>query len=207
MAQFFRIHPANPQPRLIQRAVELLRDGAVIVYPTDSCYALGCAIGDKASQDRIRAIRRLDEKHNFTLMCRDLSEITTYAKLDNQAFRLVKLLTPGAYTFIFQATKQVPRRLQNPRRKSIGIRVPEHPVAQALLAELNEALMSTTLILPGEAMPQTDPYEVRDLLGHAVDLIMDGGFCGLEPSTVVDMTGDTPLVARVGKGDTSLFEE
>jgi tRNA threonylcarbamoyl adenosine modification protein (Sua5/YciO/YrdC/YwlC family) len=207
MAQFFQIHPANPQPRLIQRAVELLRDGAVIVYPTDSCYALGCAIGDKASQDRIRAIRRLDEKHNFTLMCRDLSEITTYAKLDNQAFRLVKLLTPGAYTFIFQATKQVPRRLQNPRRKSIGIRVPEHPVAQALLAELNEALMSTTLILPGEAMPQTDPYEVRDLLGHAVDLIMDGGFCGLEPSTVVDMTGDTPLVARVGKGDTSLFEE
>lgn len=207
MAQFFQIHPDNPQARLIGRAAEIVRDGGVIVYPTDSCYALGCAIGDKAAMDRIRAIRRLDEKHNFTLVCRDLSEISTYAKIDNQAFRLLNSLTPGPYTFLFQATKQVPRRLQHPRRKTIGIRVPEHVTAQALLTELNEALMSTTLILPGDDQPQTDPYEVREMLGHAVDLIIDGGFCGFEPSTIVDMTGDTPLVVRVGKGDASLFEE
>lgn len=207
MAQFFQIHPDNPQARLIGRAAEIVRDGGVIVYPTDSCYALGCAIGDKAAMDRIRAIRRLDEKHNFTLVCRDLSEISTYAKIDNQAFRLLNSLTPGPYTFLFQATKQVPRRLQHPRRKTIGIRVPEHVTAQALLTELNEALMSTTLILPGDDQPQTDPYEIREMLGHAVDLIIDGGFCGFEPSTIVDMTGDTPLVVRVGKGDASLFEE
>lgn len=207
MAQFFQIHPDNPQARLIGRAAEIVRDGGVIVYPTDSCYALGCAIGDKAAMDRIRAIRRLDEKHNFTLVCRDLSEISTYAKIDNQAFRLLNSLTPGPYTFLFQATKQVPRRLQHPRRKTIGIRVPEHVTAQALLTELNEALMSTTLILPGDDQPQTDPYEIREMLGHAVDLIIDGGFCGFEPSTIVDMSGDTPLVVRVGKGDASLFEE
>jgi tRNA threonylcarbamoyl adenosine modification protein (Sua5/YciO/YrdC/YwlC family) len=207
MAQFFQIHPDNPQERLVRRAVELVRDGAVIVYPTDSSYALGCAIGDKAAMDRIRAIRRLDDRHHFTLVCRDLSEITSYAKIDNQAFRLIKNATPGPFTFLFQATKQVPRRLQNPRRKSIGIRVPDHITAQALLQELNEPLMSTTLIMPGEDMPLTDPYDIRDLLDHCVDLIIDGGYCGLDPTTVVDMTGDAPQVLRRGKGDPQLFED
>jgi tRNA threonylcarbamoyl adenosine modification protein (Sua5/YciO/YrdC/YwlC family) len=206
MAQFFQIHPENPQERLVRRAVELVREGAVIVYPTDSSYALGCGIGDKAAMDRIRAIRRLDDRHHLTLVCRDLSEITHYAKIDNQAYRLLKSLTPGPYTFLFRATKQVPRRLQNPRRKAIGIRVPEHVTAQALLAELNEPLMSTTLILPGEEMPLTDPYEAREVLDHAVDLIIDGGYCGLEPTSVIDMTEDPPLVLRCGKGDVSLFE-
>jgi tRNA threonylcarbamoyl adenosine modification protein (Sua5/YciO/YrdC/YwlC family) len=207
MAQFFQIHPETPQPRLVRRAVDLVREGAVIVYPTDSSYALGCGIGEKAAMDRIRAIRRLDDKHHFTLVCRDLSEITTYAKIDNQAYRLIKTLTPGPYTFLFQATKQVPRRLQHPRRKSIGIRLPDHVTAQALLQELDQPLMSTTLILPGEDMPMTDPYEIRDVLDHAVDLIIDGGYCGFEPTTVVDMTEDTPLVLRRGKGDATLFEE
>jgi tRNA threonylcarbamoyl adenosine modification protein (Sua5/YciO/YrdC/YwlC family) len=205
MAQFFQIHPDNPQARLIHRTVEIVRQGGVIVYPTDSSYALGCAIGDKNAMDRIRAIRRVDEKHHFTLVCRDLSEIATYARIDNQAYRLLKTLTPGPYTFLYQATKQVPRRLQNAKRKAIGIRVPDNVIVQALLAELNEALMSTTLILPGDEMPMTDPYEVRDLLDHAVDLIIDGGYCGFEPTTVVDMTGENPEVVRVGKGDAGLF--
>jgi len=206
MAQFFQIHPENPQARLIHRTVEILGQGGVIVYPTDSCYALGCAIGDKNAMDRIRAIRRADDKHHFTLVCRDQSEIATYAKIDNQAYRLLKTLTPGPYTFLYQATKQVPRRLQNAKRKSIGIRVPDNIIVQALLAELNEALMSTTLILPGEDMPMSDPYEIRDVLDHAVELIIDGGYCGFEPTTVVDMTGDSPDVVRLGKGDASLFE-
>ena len=206
MAQFFQIHPENPQARLIHRTVEILGQGGVIVYPTDSCYALGCAIGDKNAMDRIRAIRRVDDKHHFTLVCRDQSEIATYAKIDNQAYRLLKTLTPGPYTFLYQATKQVPRRLQNAKRKSIGIRVPDNIIVQALLAELNEALMSTTLILPGEDMPMSDPYEIRDVLDHAVELIIDGGYCGFEPTTVVDMTGDSPDVVRLGKGDASLFE-
>ncbi len=206
MAQFFQIHPDNPQARLIHRSVEIVRGGGVIVYPTDSSYALGCAIGEKGAMDRIRAIRRLDAKHHFTLVCRDLSEITTYAKIDNQAYRLLKTLTPGPYTFLHTATKQVPRRLQNPKRKSIGIRVPDHAITHALLAELNEPLMSTTLILPEDDMPMTDPYEVRDILGHAVDLVIDGGYCGLEPTSVVDMTEGPPRVLRQGKGDTALFD-
>jgi len=205
MAQFFQIHPDNPQARLISRTAEIVRSGGVIVYPTDSSYALGCAIGEKDAMDRIRAIRRLDQKHHFTLVCRDQAEIATYAKIDNQAYRLLKTLTPGPYTFLYKATKQVPRRLQHPRRKSIGIRVPDDVIAQALLAELNEALMSTTLILPGDDMPMTDPYEIRDILDHAVDLVIDGGYCGFEPTTVVDMTQDSPEVVRVGKGDASLF--
>jgi tRNA threonylcarbamoyl adenosine modification protein (Sua5/YciO/YrdC/YwlC family) len=206
MSQFFQIHPENPQARLIRRAVDIVREGGVIVYPTDSSYALGCAIGEKRAMERMRVIRRLDDKHNFTLVCRDLSEITTYAKIDNQSYRLLKTLTPGPYTFIHAATKQVPRRLQHPKRKSIGIRVPDNTIAQHLLAELNEPLMSTTLILPGDDMPLTDPYDIRDTLDAHVDLIIDGGYCGFEPTTVLDMTEEPPVIARRGKGDFSLFE-
>ena len=207
MAQFFDIHPENPQPRLIRRAVDILLKGGVIVYPTDSSYALGCQIGEKAAMERIRRIRHLDAKHNFTLVCRDLSEITTYTKIDNQAFRLLKTLTPGPYTFIFQGTKQVPRRLMHPKRKSIGIRVPENVVCRELLAMLDQPILSSTLILPDDDRPLTDPYEMRELLDPHVDLVIDGGFCGLEATTVVDMTEDPPIVARKGKGDASLFED
>ncbi len=207
MAQFFQIHPDNPQVRLIRRTVEIVRDGGVIVYPTDSSYALGCLIGDKAAMDRIRRIRQVDDSHNFTLVCRDLSEIATYARVDNRDYRLLRSLTPGAYTFIHKATKQVPRRLQHPKRKTIGIRVPDNRISQDLLAELGEPLMSSTLILPGDDQPLTDPYEMRELLDHSVDLVIDGGYCGLEATSVVDMTGDAPEVVRAGKGDVSLLEE
>lgn len=207
MAQFFEIHPENPQPRLIRRSVDILLEGGAIVYPTDSSYALGCQIGEKSAMERIRRIRGLDDKHNFTLVCRDLSEITTYARIDNQAFRLLKSLTPGPYTFIFHATKQVPRRLLHPRRKSIGIRVPDNAICLALLGELDQPILSTTLMLPQDDMPLTDPYEMRELLDRQVDLLIDGGFCGLEPTTVVDMTAEPPAVSRVGKGNVSLFEE
>lgn len=207
MAQFFQIHPDNPQPRLIRRSVDILLQGGVIVYPTDSSYALGCQIGEKSAMERIRRIRTLDDKHNFTLVCRDLSEITSYARLDNQAFRLLKTLTPGPYTFIFQATKQVPRRLMHPKRKTIGIRVPDNAICQDLLSMLDQPILSSTLILPNDDVPLTDPYDMRDLLDHHVDLVIDGGFCGLEPTTVVDMTQEPPVVAREGKGDASLFAE
>jgi tRNA threonylcarbamoyl adenosine modification protein (Sua5/YciO/YrdC/YwlC family) len=207
MAQFFEIHPQNPQPRLIRRSVDILLQGGVIVYPTDSSYALGCQIGEKPAMERIRRIRDLDEKHNFTLVCRDLSEITTYARIDNQAFRLLKSSTPGPYTFVYHATKQVPRRLLHPRRKTIGVRLPDNGICRALLAELGQPILSTTLILPRDEMPLTDPYEMRELLDSQVDLVIDGGFCGLEPTTVVDMTREPPLVSRLGKGDASLFEE
>jgi tRNA threonylcarbamoyl adenosine modification protein (Sua5/YciO/YrdC/YwlC family) len=206
MAQFFQIHPDNPQLRLIRSAVEIIRQGGVVVYPTDSSYALGCHIGDKEAMERIRAIRKLDDKHNFTLVCRDLSEIAVYAKVENHHYRMLKNLTPGPYTFILMATKQVPRRLQHPKRKTIGIRVPDNAITQALLTELDEPLMSSTLILPGEELPLTDPYEMRDILSHQVDLVIDGGYCGFEDSTVVDMEEDTPVVVRAGKGDISLFE-
>jgi tRNA threonylcarbamoyl adenosine modification protein (Sua5/YciO/YrdC/YwlC family) len=206
VAQFFQIHPENPQVRLIRRAVEILLGGAVIVYPTDSSYAFGCQIGAKDAMERIRRIRRLDDKHHFTLVCRDLSEITTYAKIDNQAFRLLKTLTPGPYTFIHEATKQVPRRLLHPRRKAIGIRVPDNAICRDLLAELDQPILSTTLILPDDDRPLTDPEEMRERLDKLVDLVIDGGFCGLEPTTVVDMIADPPEVMRVGKGDPSLFE-
>jgi tRNA threonylcarbamoyl adenosine modification protein (Sua5/YciO/YrdC/YwlC family) len=207
MAQFFQVHPDNPQARLINRSVDILLEGGVIVYPTDSSYALGCQIGEKAAMERIRRIRSLDDKHNFTLVCRDLSEITTYARIDNQAFRLLKVLTPGPYTFIFEGTKQVPRRLMHPRRKSIGIRVPDNAICRDLLATLDQPILSTTLILPDADTPLTDPYEMRELLDRRVDLVIDGGFCGLEPTTVVNMTQDPPAVTRVGKGDASLFAE
>ncbi len=207
MAQFFQIHPENPQRRLVRGAVDILLDGGVILYPTDSSYAFGCQIGAKEAMERIRRIRQLDAKHNFTLVCRDLSEITTYAKIDNQAFRLLKTLTPGPYTFIHEATKQVPRRLLHPRRKAIGIRVPDNAICRALLEELDQPILSTTLILPGDDRPLTDPEEMREALDKQVDLIIDGGFCGLEPTTVVDMIADPPQVLRVGKGDPALFAD
>jgi len=206
MAQFFQIHPDNPQSRLIHQAVEILRQGGVIVYPTDSCYALGCQIGDKEAMERIRRIRRLDDKKNFTLVCRDLSEIAAYAKIGNESFRLLKALTPGPYTFVAQATKQVPRRLQNAKRKTIGIRVPDNAVALALLEELGEPIMSSTLILPDDEQPLSDPYDIRETLEHQVDLVIDGGYCGLEPSTVVDIEDEVPRVRRIGKGDATQFQ-
>ncbi len=200
MSQYFQIHPDNPQQRLIHQAVELVRNGAVIVYPTDSAYALGCHLGDKKALDRIRRIRQVDDKHNFTLVCRDLSEISTYAKVDNSAYRLINAHTPGPYTFILKGTREVPRRLMHPKRRSIGLRVPDNAIVRMLLAELNEPLMSSTLILPGEDMPMTEAYEIRELLEHQVDLVIDGGHCGIEPTTVVDMTGDVPQILREGMG-------
>lgn len=205
MSQYFEVHPANPQKRLIRRAVEILREGAVIAYPTDSCYALGCMIGDKTAMETIRRIRRLDDKHNFTLVCRDLSQIATYAKVENAAFRLLKAHTPGPYTFIFKATHEVPRRLQHPKRRTIGIRVPAHPIAQALLEELGEPLMSSTLILPGAEYPEVDPQEIRDRLEHELGAIIDGGGCPPEATTVVDMTEPAPQVLRRGLGPVEAF--
>lgn len=206
MSQFFQVHPVNPQQRLIAQAVQIVREGGLIVYPTDSCYAIGCHIGDKAAMDRIHRIRQTDQRHNFTLVCRDLSEIAAYAKVDNPVYRLLKAHTPGPYTFILQATREVPRRLQNPRRRTIGIRIPDHPVPQALLAVLGEPLMSSTLILPGDDLPMVDPEEIRDRLQHEVDLVIDGGSCGVEPTTVVDLTGPQPELLRRGRGDSSVFE-
>lgn len=200
MSQFFEIHPENPQKRLIRRAVEILREGAVIAYPTDSSYALGCMIGDKNAMETIRRIRKLDDKHNFTLMCRDLAEIATYAKVDNSAFRLLKAHTPGPYTFIFKATHEVPRRLQHAKRRTIGIRIPNHPIAQALLEELGEPMMSSTLILPGADYAEVDPNEIRDRLEHELGAIIDSGGCAPEPTTVLDMTDGSPQVMREGLG-------
>ena len=205
MSQFFQVHPETPQKRLINQAVDILRKGGVIVYPTDSAYAIGCHLGDKQAADRIKRIRRLDDKHNFTLMCRDLSDIGVFAKVDNTQYRLLKNFTPGAYTFILDATSEVPRRLLHPKRKTIGMRVPDNAIVQALLAELGEPIMSSTLILPGDDDPMTDPYDIRETLEHELDLIIDGGFCGLEATTVVNMTGAAPEVTRVGKGDPEPF--
>jgi len=206
MAQYFEIHPDNPQQRLIYQAVEILKKGGVIAYPTDSSYALGCHIGDKQALDRIRAIRRVDAKHNFTLVCRDLSELSNYAKVENDVYRLLKHFTPGPYTFILTATGEVPRRLQNPKRKTIGIRVPDHNITLALLEQLNQPLMSSTLILPDQDQPLSDPDEIREQLEHQVDLVIDGGFCGLEATTVVDLVNGAPAVLRRGKGDPTAFE-
>lgn len=205
MSQFFQIHPVNPQARLIHQAVEIIRNDGLAVYPTDSSYALGCRVGDKQGMERIRRIRQLDHRHNFTLMCRDLSEISTYAKVDNSCYRLLKSLTPGAYTFVLKATHEVPRRLQNPKRKTIGIRVPDHPVIQALLDELGEPLMSSTLILPGKEMPETDAGAIREKLEHDVDLVIDGDYCGVEPTTVVDLVDGIPQVLRQGCGSIEGF--
>lgn len=201
MSQFFSIHPENPQHRLIRQASEIVRKGGIIVYPTDSAYALGCHLGDKKALDKIRQIRQLDKNHNFTLMCRDLSELAIYAKVDNQEYRALKAHTPGPYTFILEATSEVPRRLMHPKRKTIGLRVPENPIALALLEDLDEPIMSVTLIMPGDEYPLTDPYDIRDTLEHHVDLIVEGGYCGLEPTTVVDLSGDAPEIIRQGMGE------
>ncbi|WP_317706752.1 L-threonylcarbamoyladenylate synthase [Methylomarinovum caldicuralii] len=200
MAQYFEIHPDNPQPRLIRRAVEILQRGGVIVWPTDSSYALACRIDDKKALERIRRIRQLGEKHQFSLVCRDLAQVGQFVRLSNEAHRLIKALTPGPYTFILKATHEVPRRLQHPSRKTIGIRIPDHPVAQALLAALDEPLFSTTLILPGEETALADPYEIRQRLEKQVDLILDAGIVPYEPTTVIDLTGGVPEIRREGKG-------
>ena len=203
MSDYLSIHPENPQQRLIAKAAAIVRKGGVIVYPTDSVYAIGCHIGDKQAMDRIRSIRQLDKNHNFTLMCRDLSELASYARVDNSAFRSLKAQTPGPFTFILPATSEVPRRLMHPKRKTSGLRVPDSPIAQALLDELGEPMMSVTLILPGDEYPLSDPYDIRAALEAHVDVLIDGGHCGIEPTTVVDMTGPVPEVTRQGMGDFS----
>ena len=201
MSQFLEIHAGNPQNRLVSRVVVVLRAGGVIVYPTDSSYAFGCCIGERAAMERIRRIRRVGAEHNFTLVCRDLSELATYARVDNSAYRLLKSLTPGPYTFILKATREVPRRLQNPRRKTIGLRVPDHPIPQAILESLGEPIMSSTALAPDEELPLSDPHDIHARLGSQVDLVIDGGYCGLEPTTVLDLTGDAPRLLRAGRGD------
>ena len=205
MSQFITLHPTHPEPRLIKRAVEIVRRGGVIAYPTDSCYALGCHLGDKTAMERIRTIRDVDERHHFTLVCRDLSEIGAFAKVNNAQYRLLKAHTPGSYTFILQATRELPRRLAHPKRATIGVRVPQHVMAQALLAELGEPLLSSTLILPGDDQPLNDAAEIQAHLDHQLDLIIDGGACGVEPTTVIDLSADEPILVRRGKGDASVF--
>ena len=200
MAQFFAIHPTHPQPRLVRQAAEIVRRGGLIAYPTDSCYALGCRLGDAKALARLRRVRGVDEKHHLTLMCRDLSEIAGYAVVGNAQYRLLKAATPGPYTFILRATREVPRRLMHPRRKHIGVRVPDHAVALALLAELDEPMLSATLILPGAAAPLSAGRDIREALEHELDLVIEGGSCGIEPSTVIDLTAGAPQLVRRGKG-------
>lgn len=200
-SRYLQLHPQSPQLRLIRQAVEIVRDGGVIVYPTDSCYALGCHLGDKSAMERIARIRQTDKHHHFTLVCRDLSEIARYARVNNPQYRLLRACTPGPYTFLLEATRETPKRLQNPKRRTIGIRVPGHPVPQMLLGELGEPLMSSTLLLPGDELPMTEGAEIQERLQHFVDAVLDGGHCGLEPTTVVDLVGPAPVVLRQGKGD------
>ena len=206
MSQFFKIHPDNPQLRLVRQAVGILNEGGVIAYPTDSAYALGCRMSDKQALRRIRQIRRIDLDHHFSLVCRELSDLGIYAKVSNTAYRTLKASTPGAYTFVLPATREVPRRLVDARRKVIGLRVPDNEICRALLAELGEPIMSSTLILPDEKHPMTDPLDIRDELEQRVDLVIDGGFCGLESTTVVDWEGDVPFVLREGMGPVELFQ-
>lgn len=205
MAQYFQIVPSHPQRRLIVRAAQIVRAGGVIAYPTDSCYALGCQLGDKDAMLRLRRIRRFDERHHLTLMCRDLSEIGAYAKVDNAVYHVLKTLTPGSYTFVLRGTREVPRRLLHPRRKTIGVRVPDHPVAHALLEELGEPLLSTTAMLPGDDTALDGGEQIRERLEHDVDLVLDAGSCGTEPTTVIDLTGGEPVVTRRGKGSLAPF--
>ena len=205
MSEFLQVHPLNPEPRVIKQVVDVLLQGGVIVYPTDSTYALGCHIGDKPALERIRRIRQLDSKHNFTLVCSDLSSLAVYAKVHNSAYRILKAYTPGPYTFILKATPEVPRRLMHPKKKTIGLRVPQNPIAQSILAALGEPLMSTSLILPEAETALFDPYQMRLKIGKLVDLIVDGGACGLEPTTMVDLVEGVPQVVRVGKGDPEPF--
>lgn len=201
MGEIVSVHPENPQQRLLEPVVDVIRRGGVIAYPTDSVYALGCHIGDKQAMDRIRALRGLDKHHNFTLICRDLSELATYARVDNVAFRALKSSTPGPFTFILQASSEVPRRLMHPKRKTIGIRVPDSPIVKLMLDCLHEPMMSVTLMMPEDEYPMTDAYEINQFLGSRVDIVIDGGFCGMEPTTVVDMTEATPTILRQGAGD------
>lgn len=206
MAQFFEIHPDNPQRRLIQQAVSIIDDGGLVIYPTDSSYALGCHIGDKAAMERIQRIRRTDNKHHFTLVCSDLSEIGTYAKVSNSDYRLMKTLTPGPYTFLLKATSLVPRRLMNPKRKTIGVRVPDNNIVHALLLELGQPIMSSTLIPPGEQQALDDADEIREVFERDVDLVIDGGFCGVEPTTVISLIDGHPVILRHGRGEVSFLE-
>ena len=205
MTQYFHIHPDNPQQRLIRQAADMIHAGGIVALPTDSSYALVCHLDDKGAVDRLRRLRGIDEKHHLTLLCRDLSEIANYARVDNTQYRLLKTATPGPYTFILEATREVPRRLSHPSRKTIGLRVPEHAIAQALLEELRQPLIGTTLILPGSDEPLNDPEEIRDALQKQVELVIDGGGCSLQPTTVVDLTGPSPTVLREGRGDIALF--
>jgi tRNA threonylcarbamoyl adenosine modification protein (Sua5/YciO/YrdC/YwlC family) len=205
MAQFFSIHPTNPQKRLIRQAADIVRRGGLIAYPTDSCYALGCDRGNAKALERLRRIRGIDERHHLTLMCRDLSEMTRYAIVNDAQFKLLKSVTPGSYTFILRARREVPRRVAHPRRKTIGVRVPGHPVAHALLAELDQPMLSATLLLPGATTPLFDPQDIRKALERELDLVIDAGSCGVQPSTVIDLTTDAPRVLREGKGSLAPF--
>lgn len=205
MSQYFNIHPDNPNKRKINQIVDIIRAGGLMVYPTDSSYALGCQIGNKTAMERMSKIRQTDKEHNFTLVCGDLSEIATYAKVNNSAFRLMKAQTPGPYTFILKATHEVPRRLQNPKRKTIGLRVPDHAIPHAILKALGEPIMSTTLIMPGKELPESEPEIIRELLEKQVDVIIDGGQCGFEPTTVIDMISEPPQILRQGKGPSEIF--
>ena len=205
MAQYFEIHPANPQLRLINRAVEIIRDGGVIVYPTDSSYAIACHIGDKQALDKIRRIRQLDDKHNFTLICKDLTQVSNFAKIGNDAHRLIKSLSPGPFTFVMKATREVPRRLQHPKRKTIGVRIPDHPIAQKLVEQLDEPLFSSTLVLPGDEESITDPFEVRERLEHELDLVIDAGMIEYAPTTIIVFADNGPEIVRQGKGIASML--
>ncbi|HZW12432.1 MAG TPA: L-threonylcarbamoyladenylate synthase [Noviherbaspirillum sp.] len=205
MSQFFQIHPDNPQLRLIKQAAQIIHGGGIVALPTDSCYALVCHLDDKSAVERLRRIRGVDDKHHLTLLCRDLSEIALYAKVDNRQYRMLKAATPGPYTFILEATKEVPRRLSHPSRKTIGLRVPENPIANALLEELGQPLLGTTLILPEESDPLTEPDDVHERLQRQIELIIDGGACSFEPTTVIDLTGSEPELLRQGRGDAAMF--
>ena len=205
MAQYLSIHPDTPQARLLHMAAEIVRGGGLVAFPTDSCYAIGCRLGDKDAVERIRAIRRVDERHHLTLMCRDLSEIAQFARVDNAQYRLLKATTPGSYTFILEGTRELPRRVLHPKRKTIGLRVPAHPVALALLAQLNEPLLTSTLILPGDESPLTEGWEIQERLDEQIDLILDGGHCGTEPTSVIDLTGSLPVLLRAGRGALAPF--
>lgn len=205
MSQYFEIHATHPEKRLIKRAVDIVRGGGLIAYPTDSCYALGCQIGDKAAMEKMRTVRGIDDRHHLTLVCRDLSEIGTFAKVDNAQYRLLKAHTPGSYTFILRATRELPRRLAHPKRATVGVRVPEHEVAQALLAELDAPMLSSTLILPGDGEPLNDAATIRARIQHQLDLILDGGPCGVQPTTIIDLSEDIPILVRRGKGEVASF--
>jgi len=206
MARFFDIHPANPQARAIAQVADIVRAGGVIAYPTDSCYALGCQLGDKDGIERIRSIRGLDDKHHLTLVCRDFAQLGQFVHVPNGIFRAIKAATPGSYTFILPATKEVPRRLQHPGKKTVGVRITDHVVVQALLAELGEPIVSATLLLPGQDEPMTQAWEINEQLGHAVDAVIDSGDCGTEPTTVIDFSGEEPEIVRYGAGDPAAFE-